>query len=150
MLSFSLGGEAIAREWVSDKTSPRSSITNVSVPCGEEKRDCHQPWTPVHAHQRHELVVTDVAARIHLHIYTTHIGTYLLVVQHVRRRAACNASSHRTRRSQTSWSAERTKGAHPALSYEFVSAAQVSAVRSMCALGRELRQRLFSRPSLAV
>ena len=34
-------GEAIAREWVSGNTSPRTSTTDVSVTCGEEKRVCH-------------------------------------------------------------------------------------------------------------
>ena len=34
-------GEAIAREWVSGCTSPRTSTTDVAVPCGEEKRVCH-------------------------------------------------------------------------------------------------------------
>ena len=34
-------GEAIAREWVSGNTSPRTSTTDVSVPCGKEKRVCH-------------------------------------------------------------------------------------------------------------
>ena len=37
----SLCGEAIARECVSGNTSPRTLTTNVSVPCGEEKRVCH-------------------------------------------------------------------------------------------------------------
>ena len=42
MLSFVLFcGESIATEWVSGNTSPRTLTTNVSVPCGEEKRVCH-------------------------------------------------------------------------------------------------------------
>ena len=83
MLRFVLCcGEAIAREWVPGNTSPRTSTTDVSVSCGEEKRVCY-----LHSHSGTltsttrtpgELLTLLCFFILYIHIFVTQIRVGLL------------------------------------------------------------------------